>query len=806
MIAFLSFVGLAAGLSWLTRLPIACSPVAVAAGLVGLLYPAAAIGQVHQAIMLLQAAGLLILAGSLLVYGRRLASPAPMALGTLVRRIGADLRSAPPALILFLIFAGSLWLASRGTRFYLSDEFSHWGSAVKALILTNGLPNAGTELHYWLYPPGAALFDAFFLAGSPFSGGSPPFREDDVLFAQGVFFLSFVSAVMAPLTWRRPLALGLTVGLMTALIATFSPHGAGLLTAYVDHLIGGLAGAAIALQVLLPSRRRFAWVTLLCVFALPLIKDAGLFLALVAATVCGAFELAALMARRPAGTVVLKRLLLVAVLFATPIAAAQSWSLWLAGHQMVPQIAIKGSVAETIGGLIDDRQATPQQKIAAAKFGPALLGILPSGREEPLPMLVYALGALVALIAVVITSRGREQRHAVILTVVSILAFLIFLVGLLRVYSFNLGFDDARLMSSFERYMSIVVLPLWLTPIALLVQPAASPGRMRSRMAVLLVLSGAWLLVLPPWTSTVTHHLQSEAQQSERDRIARRIGFLLERADHTGRIATIWHSRPIGFPYFVPFLEALPHHFDSCVVTRPDASQPTDGLCRLDRAGWAGRLRFFDWLLILRDNAAFRAEMGPMFPAGALDTGLFLYRIDKEPDATVRGLIPMDPDGQRRLVALDDDFFADTLPVLPVDSITADSEDLPAYHKEYLFDGRVDHPIGRAWSSTPTPMPHFVRITLNRPVPLRRMVLFNRAETRLRALDVFTGVQGRETLVARLSGLGDRMTIEVPLTGAPIDSLRIVVRANSVNGADRITGDIGEIVFPGYQVRLPAPR
>ncbi len=806
MIAFLSFVGLAAGLSWVTRLPIACSPMTVAVGLVGLLYPAAAIGHVHQAILLLQTVGLLILLGWLLAYGRRLASSMPMAFRTLVRQVGADLRSAPPALILFLVFAGSLWLASRGAQFYLSDEFSHWGAAVKALILTNGLPNASTELHYWLYPPGAALFDVFFQAESPFSSGSLPFREDDVLFAQGVFFLSFVSAVMALLTWRQPLALGLTVGLMAALIATFSPHGAGLLTAYVDHLIGGLAGAAIALQLSLPSRRRFAWVTLLCVLALPLIKDAGLFLALVVATVFGALELAALMARRPAWTVVLKRLLLVAVLFATPIVAAQSWRLWLAGHQMVPEIATKGSMTETIGGLIDDRQATPQQKVAAANIGPALLGTIPSGRDEPLPMLVYALGALVALIAVVITSRGRQQRDAIILTVVSILAFLFFLIGLLRVYSFNLGFDDARLMSSFERYMSIVLLPLWITPIALLVQPVASPGQMRSRMGIMLVISGAWLLVLPPWTTTVTHHLQSEAQQSERDRIARRIGFLLERADHTDRIATIWHSRPIGFPYFVPFLEALPHHLDSCIVTLPDASQPKDGLCPLDRAGWIGRLRFFQWLLILRDNAAFRAEMGPVFPAGALDTGLFLYRIDKNPNATVRGLIPVDPDAQRRLVALDDDFFADTLPSLPLDSITVDSEDLPAYHKEYLFDGQVNNPIGRAWSSTPTAMPHFVRITLKQPVPLRRMVLFNRAETRLRALDVLTGVQGRETLVARLNGLGDRMTIEVPLTGAPIDSLRIVIRANSVNGADRITGDIGEIVFPGYQVHLPAAR
>ena len=81
--------------------------------------------------------------------------------------------------------------------------------------------------------------------------------------------------MLVSLTWRRPLVLVLGVALTYALIATFSPQGAGMLTAYVDHLLGGLAGAAIVLHFSIWPRWRFAWVTVLCVFTLPLIKDAG---------------------------------------------------------------------------------------------------------------------------------------------------------------------------------------------------------------------------------------------------------------------------------------------------------------------------------------------------------------------------------------------------------------------------------------------------------------------------------------------------------------------------------------------------
>ena len=793
VLPFLSFLGLAVGLARVTGLPVSYSPLATATGLIVLLYSMAALGCVNEAITTLQSLGLMILAGLPLFFWRHREWSLSVDLGTAARTLSAGLGSAPPAFVLFLIFGCGAWIITGEARFSLSDEFSHWGPAVKQLLLTDHLPLADSPLLFRAYPPGATLFDAFFLVGSRF-------RENGVLFAQCLFFLCFVSAVLAPLSWRRPLALGLTVGLMVALIETFTPQSAGLMSAYVDHLIGGLAGAAMVVHFSLRSRWRFVWVTALCLFTLPLIKDAGLFLALAIATACGVSGLAEVMALRPPAMVARKRLLLIALLVVAPLAGSQSWNLWLTGHHLTRMMDLHGSVAETLDGLLDRDRATPQQKQAMDSMGQALLGTLPGGLEKPLPVLVYALGALAALIAAMVTSRNRDRRDAAILTVVLVPAVLIFVIGLLRLYSFTLPFDDARTMTSFERYMAIVLLPLWMAPLAFLLRPVASPWLARSRTGVLLVLCGAGLLTLPASATLVTQTLSDQAR-SERDRLAHRAAFLLERADHPGRVAVVWHERRDGVAYYTPFLDLLPLRLDPCLTVLTDASQPDIPECHLNRAGWADRLKTDDWVLILRDNLAFRSEMGPLFPAGALGSGLFAFRIDKT-GGTIR-LDAIDPAAQRRLVAQDEDFFAETLPVLPLASLATDSEDLPSYRQENLFDGQANDPIGRIWSSLPTPMPHFVSLTLKQPVSVPRLVIVNAPENRLQTLDLITGLNGQETVVATLTGIGDRKAITVPLSGAPIDSLRIVVRKNTFRGENSPVAKIGEIMIPGDRIALP---
>ncbi len=781
MIAFLSFLGLAAGLTRLTRLPFVWSPLATATALITVLTLAAALGWVKEAITILHGVGVITLAGLPVLYGWRRGWSFLPGIGPV-----------PPATVLFVIFGCGAWLITGDARFTLADEFSHWGTAVKQLLLTDSLPHADSPLLLRAYPPGATVFDAFFLIGTRF-------RESDILFAQSILFLSCASAMLAPLTWRRPLVLVSVLALIYALIATFSPQGAGLMTAYVDHIIGALAGAAIILHFSLRPRWRFGWVTVLCVFTLPLIKDAGLFLALMVAAACGvAGALDLLKAGGLWKPGLAKRLLLIGLLFGTPLTASQGWNLWLGQHDLVRTVDLKGSVAETIGGLIDASQATPQQKLVAGNLGPALLGTLP-GHDLPLPVLVCALWGLAALIVAAITGLRRSRRDAVVLTVVLGSAFAVFVIGLLRLYSFTLSFEEARMMTSFERYMGIVLLPLSMIAVAFLTQPVGG-GRWRTVVRTsLLAISGAlWLLSLPASTAVFTQNIPAQVR-AERDRLTTRAAFLVERAGHPGRVTAIWYGRRSGVAYYAPFMDLLPLHVDLCASSA--TPQPGWIPCRLSRQEWIDRLNATDWLLILRDNAAFRAELGPLFPPGALEAGLFAYRVVKTGE-TVR-LEPVDPAAQRPLLAVDEDVYADTLPVLPLETLETDSEDRPSYRQENLFDGQPDDPVGRSWSSLPTAMPHFVRLGLKQPTALRRILVLNPKEGRLRALDVITGLNGQETLVARLTGLGDQDVLDIPLTGAAIDSLRLVVRKSIFKGMDTSEARIGEIILPGYRIGLP---
>ena len=43
------------------------------------------------------------------------------------------------------------------------DEFSHWGSVVKSMFLTNGLSvKEGSSLMFKSYPPAISIFEYFF--------------------------------------------------------------------------------------------------------------------------------------------------------------------------------------------------------------------------------------------------------------------------------------------------------------------------------------------------------------------------------------------------------------------------------------------------------------------------------------------------------------------------------------------------------------------------------------------------------------------------------------------------------------------
>ena len=101
---------------------------------------------------------------------------------------------------------------------------------------------------------------------------------------------------------------------------------------------------------------------------------------------------------------------------------------------------------------------------------------------------------------------------------------------------------------------------------------------------------------------------------------------------------------------------------------------------------------------------------------------------------------------------------------LTVVAISSDSEaDHDPSRARNLFDGRPAlGRLGQAWTSAPTPPPHFVLIEFDRDYPLSSMRIYNRKETRLDALSVRVRGAFGERLVFETRGLTGIDPIEIP--------------------------------------------
>ncbi len=95
------------------------------------------------------------------------------------------------SLILIFLLGIFLFIVIQGRHLIMYDDFSHWGTIIKEMSLTNRLPDSSSEIIiFQAYPPGSALFVYFI---NKFIG----FTEGRMLFAQAIFMLSCLACLFA---------------------------------------------------------------------------------------------------------------------------------------------------------------------------------------------------------------------------------------------------------------------------------------------------------------------------------------------------------------------------------------------------------------------------------------------------------------------------------------------------------------------------------------------------------------------------------------------------------------------------------
>ena len=188
-------------------------------------------------------------------------------LGSLLKR--RKPMQTPLGVLVFLcaIFA----LLHNEASFFMYDEYAHWGIFMKEMLAGDALWGNDSNAMVLRYPPGAPLWQYFFLRFTAVT-------EGNAYLAQFCLLALPLLVLWEGLKWRQ-LYWSLSIFALVALV--LSNFGHGFASLYVDHLLGAwFAGTIFNFLLDLEDRTpRQLLCYVLPIATIVLIKDAGLFFA-----------------------------------------------------------------------------------------------------------------------------------------------------------------------------------------------------------------------------------------------------------------------------------------------------------------------------------------------------------------------------------------------------------------------------------------------------------------------------------------------------------------------------------------------
>lgn len=188
-------------------------------------------------------------------------------------------RIITPGLIVYLVLSAILAYINQGRIFNHHDEFTHWALIVKNMFIFNTYgTNTQSLVEFNEYPPFTAIFQYLFL------GINKTYREDLIITAQGILYLSIIIPVMKNIEWKKDLKklliiIPIIVAIPMILYNNF----------YLEILVDGILGVMFAITIYYEYENEeikfkylkiFTGLTMLC-----LTKPTGIALAIFAVTI-----------------------------------------------------------------------------------------------------------------------------------------------------------------------------------------------------------------------------------------------------------------------------------------------------------------------------------------------------------------------------------------------------------------------------------------------------------------------------------------------------------------------------------------
>ncbi len=518
-----------------------------------------------------------------------------------------------PGPAIFFLLAVPLWLLLSGTHYSSWDEFSHWGFIAKEIVLRNALPPLESALRFKDYPPATALFQYYVVF---FTGWS----EGATAFAQALLLLSAAAALLQGSSWKQGTRLAATISLAYLLLLIFNYKPQSL---YVDHVLGFLFGAAIASCLMTDSGGYRTLIRLLpTLLILPLIKAAGLLLALIAAAAIAADHLIGrAAANRQSTGKLIASLALAAVIILSPLLPAKSWNLRVKKLGLAKTFETKIALADIKNSF--SAAASERDRTTILNFKKALAG-KQTGRSLP-PVFLVSLLALAAFAAAGKEKRGTEKLRVRSAFLWLLAGFGVYASGLLALYLYSFSSYEGARLASFGRYMGVFFIGWSFVTAAFFLRlpPAESRGVTVRRAKILVILCAAAALAAALAKKDGAEKIRLHKE------IREKAAYALSVTPANSRIYVIWQGSD-GFEPQVIAYELAPRvtstRGGSWSLGKP-YSQGDVWTVDITPGDWQGILKDYDLVMLGKADEVFWNRFGRLFENPEKARNEYLFKV-----------------------------------------------------------------------------------------------------------------------------------------------------------------------------------
>lgn len=501
-----------------------------------------------------------------------------------------------------------LYLKNIGRIFYQWDEFSHWGSVIRAIYTANTFHFNPNPLYFQDYPPGTALFSYFVLSIMGYSEGGAIFSYSLILLAYCIPLFGLAAA-------RGRLFLILVFVVSLVLIRKL---GHGWNTVLIDHILSVTFAGLVAAYLIIRENNGARWPMALLFVTIVLAKHAGGAMGLAACGLMLADSIVISMGVPRQGENLRARYWtgitdigtwILAILPSLILVTLWGWYVEVSGASRgYGRFGIFELINHGFGCCSTEREVT-----VVAKFSEHFLRF--AGYS---PILLIACFVGVGIISVLRANPGvSRQRQIMALVFMSGTGFFFTLVQLLYyLYAFNEF--EALAIASFERFLNTYYLAWALSSLAWLMicwpqkafeQEKPNNGwRYRSLLAVLVL---ATLLV---GLRIFTGNKIDDEFRTQRQEIRAWVDSVLIPSDTNAKVYIVWQGSN-GFEFWQTFYETLPRVANKVCYSLGPKRYPDDiWTCPYDEHQLRAELTGFGYVLVASGYSDLQGIYPDLFP------------------------------------------------------------------------------------------------------------------------------------------------------------------------------------------------